>query len=253
LTKKIDRKEVSWGGDQEVLVAYMLSQLKEPYESTKSFFSFLNSIEDLNGSSIIDACCGGGSNLFFLRKNFNCGKLVGFDFQDDFLAIASSHAKKLNVPDINFVNADIYNLPSTILNDKFDGAICLQTLSWLDDWRKALEQLAKINTKWMAFSSLFYDGLLESKTEVISYDKDQKIKHSAPYNVYSIPIVKEFLSMLGFIDVVFKPFEIKIDIPRGDLNKIQTFTEKLEDGRRVQFSGPIVLPWYFLFARRQIP
>ena len=69
--------------------------IQRSQKSTKSFFSFLSSIENLNTSSIIDACCGAGSNLFFLRKNFNCEKLVGFDFQDDFLAIDKElHPKK---------------------------------------------------------------------------------------------------------------------------------------------------------------
>ena len=171
--------------------------------------------------------------LFFLRKNFNCQKLYGFDFQNDFLDIAKRSAKELDMADISFKNADIYNLPRSILNQRVDGIICLQTLSWLDDWRKALEQLAKTNSKWIALSSLFYDGLLQSKTEVISYNEDLKVRHSVPYNVYSIPAVKDFLAKLGFAGIIFEPFQINLDLPRGDLNRIGTFTEKLEDGRRM--------------------
>ena len=67
ILNEIDRKKNSWGND---IVAYLLRQIKDPYESTKSFFSFLDSIEDLKNSSIIDACCGGGGNFIFFKKKF---------------------------------------------------------------------------------------------------------------------------------------------------------------------------------------
>ncbi len=165
--------------------------------------------------------------------------------------MAKQSAKELGMVDISFINADIYNLPHSILNQRVDGVICLQTLSWLRDWRKALEQLAKTNSKWIALSSLFYDGLLQANTGIINYDEDLKVRHRVPYNVYSIPVVKNCLDKLGFTDIIFNPFQINLDLPRGDLNRVGTFTEKLEDGRRLQFSGPIALPWYFLFARRK--
>jgi hypothetical protein len=165
--------------------------------------------------------------------------------------MAKQSAKELGMVEISFINANIYNPPHSILNQRVDGVICLQTLFWLGNWRKALEQLAKTNSKWIALSSLFYDGLLQANTCIINYDEDLKVIHRISYNVYSIPVVKNFLDKLGLTDIIFNPFQINLDLPRSDLNRVEIFTEKLEDGRRLQFSNPIVLPWYFLFSRRK--
>ncbi len=68
ITNEIDSKQKFFKPDNATFISYLSRPIKTPYESTKSFFSFLDSIEDLKKSSIIDACCGGGGNLFFLKK-----------------------------------------------------------------------------------------------------------------------------------------------------------------------------------------
>lgn len=37
-------------------------------------------------------------------------------------------------------------------------------------------------------------------------------------------------------------------LPKPEKAGLGTYTEKLEDGRRIQISGGLMLPWYFIVA-----
>ena len=59
---------------------YYRRQLKKPYESTVSFFKFLNSKCNLKNKKIADLACGNGANLIYLKKNFKVGDCYGLKF-----------------------------------------------------------------------------------------------------------------------------------------------------------------------------
>ncbi len=63
--------------------------------------------------------------------------------------------------------------------DAFDGIISLQTLSWLPDYRIPLENLCALNPKWIALTSLFYEGKI---TYYIRLD-DEEEDRTCYYNV----------------------------------------------------------------------
>ena len=97
------------------------------------------------------------------------------------------------------------------------------------------------------------DGELKNKSNIesqwldASFDRGRK--HSVPYQwgSTSFSVNRDvYKGNINTTDIIFNPFQINLDLPRGDLNRVGTFTEKQEDGRRLQFSGPIALPWYFL-------
>ena len=54
---------------------------------------------------------------------------------------------------------------------------------------------------------------------------------------------------LGFNNIKYKPFEIDIDLAKP-VNRMGTYTEKLENGHRIQISGPLLMPWYFVGGER---
>ena len=89
----------------------------------------------------------------------------------------------------------------------------MASLSWINHWDLAIE-LAKVNTSWIALSALFYEGLIDAKIQIREYDSNGKILHQSPYNVLSLPLVKNHLSSLGFKEFVFEKFEISIDLPK---------------------------------------
>jgi hypothetical protein len=54
---------------------------------------------------------------------------------------------------------------------------------------------------------------------------------------------------LGAQEVVFRDFEISIDLTGPAEGGIGTYTKRLEDGRRLQFSGAVFMPWKFAALR----
>jgi hypothetical protein len=56
---------------------------------------------------------------------------------------------------------------------------------------------------------------------------------------------------LGAKEVIFRDFEISIDLTGPAAGGIGTYTRKLEDGNRLQFSGAVFMPWKLAALRLQ--
>jgi hypothetical protein len=61
---------------------------------------------------------------------------------------------------------------------------------------------------------------------------------------------EELFAKEGYDRFDWTPFDIDIDLPKTDYKWMGTYTERLEDGRRLQRSGPILMPWHFVCAAR---
>ena len=144
---------------------------------------------------------------------------------------------------------DWYNLDNSYM-DVFDGIVSFQTLSWLPDFREPTSVMCKLNPRWIALSSLFYNGLVSVTTETQTWNPDLTENRKLYYNVYSIPVVKGFLKNNGYTNFRCTPFNIDVDIPNP--GEFRTYTEKTVDGKRIQISGPVLMPWYFIAAEKGV-
>ena len=70
------------------------------------------------------------------------------------------------------------------------------------------------------------------------------------YNIHSLIRFRKYLKELGYSKFEYVPFDIDIDLPRTDSLDIGTYTVRLEDGKRIQISGGMMMPWYFIAACR---
>lgn len=77
----------------------------------------------------------------------------------------------------------------------------VQTLSWLEDWKKPLEITTSLNPRWIAFSTLLYDGKIEYKIQLLDYERQNEDSdcEAAYSNKYSLPIIKEYLLEKGYL------------------------------------------------------
>lgn len=112
--------------------------------------------------------------------------------------------------------------------------------------------MAKINPRWTAISSLFYDGPVNAAIQIQDYSKPTggKPYKDAFYNVYSLPLIREFLKALGYAHFDYVPFEIDCDLAQPPDRGMATYTEKLASGKRLQLSGPLLMNWHFVLAAR---
>lgn len=234
---------------------YHERQWTEPYRSTEVFCDWLEELGILKLDSeqrILDACCGMGANTYYMAKRYPHCTFVGVDENQPAIGGAYSViANKPTAPRLFFWPHNAFDLPKPI-RKIFNGVICLQTLSWLKQYTEALQNLCLMQVEWIAFSSLFYDGPVSCDITVMENPSTNDFEEGKQqfYNIYSLPVVRKFLENAGYSRVTAKPFEIDIDLPKPDHKLMGTYTRKLDTGERLQQSGPLLMPWYFVLAQK---
>lgn len=223
---------------------YHARQLANVYRSTIHFCDWLENIGYVTDKriTIMDLACGPGANLAYMGTRWPHCEFVGIDLNPDFVRQGNKVLKNRRVLNAHIEQGDWYSLGSYHV----DGVVSYQTLSWLPEFTMPLKAVCDLNPEWMAHTSLFYDGYVSSTNETQTWDEDGNPQRKLFYNVYSIPVVGKFLKANGYGKFQYAPFEIDIDLPKT--GEFRSYTEKTEDGRRIQISGPVLMPWYFIAA-----
>jgi len=223
--------------DPETL-AYHRRQWTNIYGSTKAFADFIEPWAS-RSKAIVDIGCGAGANTAYLAERFHA-RFVGMDISRKLIDEARNRVHK-----VAFEVADTYRLPEQF---GIDGVVSLQALSWMPTLDAPLTQIAtRIKPKWIAFSSLFYDGDISCQI-VVEEPKRPRVSY---YNIYSIPRTVALMKELSYKAARIKPYEIDEDLPKPDNpDLMKTYTVPVEDGGRLQMSGPLLLPWHFLCFER---
>ncbi len=227
---------------------YFSRQFKQPYRSTVALHQWLKKKGVLKGR-IADLACGMGAPLgYFAIREPQCD-FVGLDFNS--LLVREGNRRLSALPNVQLKRGNLYRLFPQY-KSQFDGLLSLQTLSWLESYEGPLEQMTRIRPKWIAITSLFYDGPVNSVIRIQDYSKPtgKKAYKDAFYNIYSLPLIREFLKQRGYAHFDSTPFEIDRDIPPPKDKGMATYTRRLKSGDRIQISGPLLMSWYFLLARR---
>lgn len=227
-------------------IEWYTRQFKNPYQITIAFENFLSQNVNLNGVNILDIGCGPGSALDYVSQRHPTSNFLGIDINTELFKLYSG--KSTN---ISFEYGDAFNINAKYTNC-FNGIISLQVLSWLPEYVKPLEEMCKLNADWIAFSSLLYDGKINYTINLQNYEKPT---HKNPfsqvyYNIYSVPIIKEFLQDYGYKKFIYKPFEIDIDISKPMHKNLGYYTIKTQDDRRLAFNTCLYQPEGFIFASK---
>ncbi|TVQ51266.1 MAG: class I SAM-dependent methyltransferase [Saprospirales bacterium] len=235
---------------------YFDRQFKKTYQSTIKFCDWLEQLEVLNRESscnIMDIGTGKGANLNYMNKRFPNCKFLGLDINKNLVDEGNAYFKNKNINNCKLECGDLYNLDYNRYKNGFEGIISYQTLSWLPEYKKSLSKIIKLNPNWISLTSLFYDGLVDCKIEINEFENPKK-KNSFKtsfYNVYSLPRLEYFFKKKGYKSFKSQPFVIDIDLPKPDHTLMHTYTKKLENGERIQISGPLLLNWFFIYAEKK--
>jgi SAM-dependent methyltransferase len=191
--------------------------------------------------SILDAGCGIGHLGPLLRSLAPGWRYHGVDR----LGYLVEEARSVNAGDplATFEVAAVEELPERH-PDGFDVVVSWKVLSWLEDFEPMLASLMRLTRRHLFVASLFYEGDIDFYTRVTEGRRRSADAEPSLYNVSSLPRFRAAAEARGARRV--HPFEIAIDLPRGDPDVMGTYTERLADGRRVQFSGALAMPWKVL-------
>ncbi len=233
-------------------IDYHYKQYVEVYRSTECFVEWLEKLGYLKKNEIQNICdmaCGGGANIAYLSSIFENSFFTGIDLADELVVYGN---KQLEGKDkCRLYQGDLYDLDTNWIG-KFHGIISFQTLSWLPEYEKALRNLAKLKPDWIAISSLFYEGDIEYIVKVKDYYRPSGSKEygEAYYNIYSLSRIKKYFKQLGYSRFSYIPFDIDLDLPKSESLDLGTYTIKTEDEKRIQVSGALMMPWYFIVASK---
>lgn len=228
------------------IVPYHIRQFEEPYRSTVHLGRFLNRLDLPPKADVLDVACGAGSTMLYLSQQFPDFRWTGVDYAGDLLfPIGRRYIDPSSKP-ITLMTGDMYKLAELFPGRKFDVVLCIQTLTFLPDYRAALEQLLAVTGSWLIVSSLFTDFDIDATIEVTDFTREDGVREPEHFNVYSLAQFRAFCAARGFQTLIASDFEIDVDLAPPASGGRGTYTRRLEDGRRLQFSGPVALPWKFL-------
>jgi ubiquinone/menaquinone biosynthesis C-methylase UbiE len=194
-------------------------------------------------SEVLDAACGAGANMFHLSELWPTAHWTGVDLD---AGLVEAGRERLDPERFSIVTGDLLSLEEAFGAKRFDVCFSIMALSWLDDYERAVGQMLMVTKSWLFILNLFSETDLDAFIHVVGRSPGHLEGHDEYYNVYSLPRFDEFCRGLGARETVAEQFEIDIDLPRPDHRGMGSFTERTFDGRRLQFSGPLLMPWWFV-------
>jgi SAM-dependent methyltransferase len=227
---------------------YFTSQFKKIFESTKEAFEILKK-KKLNNLNTLDLACGNGANLIYLKKKYGNKKYcLGLDFNKNLIltSLGQNNYKNLQIR-----YGNILNLKKNLQN-KFQLITSFQTLSWLNDYKKASLEMIKLNSDYIFISSLFWEGLIDFniKLNVLKNGNwDRKKLHSKYYNIYSLKNFLSFYKKNNYKAILCRKFLIKKKLKNNFNYNMGTYTIKNKQ-KNIQISGPLIMNWYFIIFKK---
>jgi ubiquinone/menaquinone biosynthesis C-methylase UbiE len=234
---------------------YHMRQFREPYRSTVHLRECVRqAVMPLDRPyTALDVGCGAGANIFHLSEALPATSWVGVDLADDLLATARSCIAELGRPaQAQFVPADFFALTDAVPANGFDLVFSIQTLSWIPGYERLLPQLLSVVRPggWVFVTSLFTDFLVDATIQINQLDAGD-LSPDGPfhYNVYSMERFAAACRALGAETVTAADFAIDTDLQPPASRHMGTYTRTLADGSRLQFSGPLLMPWKVVTIR----
>jgi SAM-dependent methyltransferase len=224
---------------------YHKSQFYKPKSSTMALSEFTKKIlgSSPGNYTAADIGCGGGANIYHLSKSLPGARWTGVDNAEKFFSIGNKYF--MDKDKFRFVKGDFFKLHKLFPGKYFDIAFSLQTLSWLPGYEDPMKEIMHITRKWIFVTSLFSDFNIDLFSNVFEYNQDWSVRKDSPYNynVYSFARFKKFCINNGAKTIIAKDFTIDIDLPVPKDRQMGTYTVKDIKGKRMQFSGPLFMPW----------
>ena len=181
---------------------------------------------------VLDVGCATGDLLHYFGTLFPHAELFGFDFLKKLL----DRAKK-EVKNAQFFQIDITKR-STLPRSKYDAIFMVGVHSIFDDYKSWLDNLLWLlndgGTIFVmgTFNPEPVDVLIKTR-DVSQFEPDS---WQSGWNLFSIKTISRHLDRRK-AQYQFIPFELPIDIKKNLKDPLRSWTEKLENGKRMVING----------------
>jgi SAM-dependent methyltransferase len=228
---------------------YHRRQFEMTYQSTLHMGAFIQSLIGSTKGESLDIACGAGANIFHLAQMVPGFHWSGIDIAGDVLFPIGSPFFGSKGLEVDLKVGNCYKLKDYFGGKKFDLVLAIQTFFSIESYDALLDQLLSVTRGWLFVNSMFTDFDVDVNIEVTDYTWPDDCPNPGNYSVYSLPSFRSACVARGCKQFVSRDFVIDIDLAPPEGGKLGTYTRKLEDGQRLQFTGPIFLPWKFIGVR----
>ncbi len=230
--------------DKEYNIESMRKYVRDKQELDKLLEKLVSPYLSKGSPQVLDAACGVGHLEYHFAPQFPNAHFTGID-QTRYL-IEEAKNITAEMPNTEFFVGDIYTLGETHPK-QFDITYCWKTFSWIPAYEDAMRGVVAATKSHLFVNGLFYEGEIDYEIKVREHTKEAGADDFNVYfNIYSLPRFKRFCTELGAKKIHEYDFEIGIDLPRGNIDHVGTYTIKLENGKRMQMSGAVPMPWKIL-------
>ena len=202
-------------------------------------------------TEVLDMGSGIGVPIYHYYKMNPNIRFLGIDHREDCVNFGNEEAKKRGASGISLELVNWKALPENYKN-RFDGVISTHSLCCMKKVEDGLIPILELNPRWIGINSLFYDGPLDVLTHIRRHNDPEHGDDNpdGDFNIFSMDNAVAICANYDY-KVQFEPFYPPEPIPRREDKDRGTFTMKTEYSDRTQFSGPVLLPWYFLLATKK--
>lgn len=206
---------------------------------------FSNFRSNGNVPHLLDIGCSTGNLLLHIKRAFGDRlKLIGGD-----LALSSLNICRGN-PDfsgISFEELDITNLPK----ENFD-VIVVNAVLYMFNTQQYEASLSSLHDALRPGGVvLIYDFANPFSQDLEIIEKSCIYPDGMRLCFRAQEYIIKAVSLAGFTDLEFRPFELPIDLPKPEGNHdITTYTVKDQRGHRMMFRGMLYQPWCHIIARK---
>lgn len=247
----VKKNESLWTKEGRAYQDYFMSQYRTPKESTIKFERFIRD-GVYSSNKVLDIGGGNGSSCHFIADKHRQCSFTCADISGSLLKAGEDICRTRGTQNLTFEKIDWFDIP--LQRDKYDGVISLQTMSWLPEFERPLEEVfVKIRPKWIGISSLFYDGDISTRCKVLLHSLDEEYY----YNTYSLPAVERLSRQFGYKLSRVEDFVLDIELEKPkDRNLMGTYTRCVLNKEKnqyesIQISGPVLLNWKFIYLECQ--
>jgi SAM-dependent methyltransferase len=228
---------------------YHRRQFARAYRSTSRLGEFIRSLIGSTQGEALDVACGAGANIFHLAQIVPGFHWSGVDIAGEVLFPIGTPFFRSKDLEVDLRTGDFCNLEDHFGGKKFDLTLAVQTFSSIETYDLLLDQLLSVTRGWLFVNSMFTEFDVDVNIELTDYTWPEDCPNPGNYNVYSLARFRKACEARGCKEFVSREFVIDIDLAPPAHGGLGTYTRKLEDGQRLQFSGPIFLPWTFVGVR----
>jgi len=229
-------------------IDYHRRQFATPYRSTIALGRFMQAVLGNISGEALDVACGAGANIAYLSQLFPHLGWTGVDMAGDVLFESGRPLLAQQGLDVKLVAGDFYDLDQVRDGKRFEVVTFIQTLMILPEYDRVLDQLIAATRKWLIITSPLTDFEVDARIAVTDYTWPPDLQGPHYYSVFSVGRLERECYQRGCRTFVSEGFDIDVDLPVPPERGLGTYTRRVADGTRLQFTGPIHLPWKFVAA-----